>query len=265
MEIFFSPPTIGLHTLVANSCFYQYTLNVSSAQSIDWNYTDDQGVLHQGNGKIIDLVASDQMDYTINVNATNPCGSVTSTITVPKQSSNNYGAFPTIGYSNAMQSNNSSKRLAFYEEFLAKGAQPAYNALEYKLEVYNMWGGKIHESTGSGGNFTNGQINWMGQIDGTSNYAHTGTYPWTLSLKNCQQKALTTQFDKARWECIDWSRTRWTPFRRKQFTYCRTSGWVKYDCDNSGNSGSNWKPGCISSSPTDNDCPCQYDVITIAD
>lgn len=265
MEIFFSPPTIGLHTLVANSCFYQYTLNVSSAQSIDWNYTDDQGVLHQGNGKIIDLVASDQMDYTINVNATNPCGSVTSTITVPQQSSNNYGAFPLIGYSNVMQSNNSSKRLVFYEDLLAKGAQPAYNALEYKLEVYNMWGGKIHESTGSGGNFTNGQINWMGQIDGTPNYAHTGTYPWTLSLKNCQQKALTTQFDKARWECIDWSTTRWRLFNWKKETYCRTSGWVLYDCDFSGNSGSQWRPGCTNNTVGVNDCPCQYDVITIAD
>lgn len=271
VEIFFELPEINGYTSSSNYCFMDFTIDAEKYKSLIWTYSNGNGQTVIGDGKTIPNVSvSPNVDKIIYISATNPCGTVNYTITIPKNSSYYYGQLPRVGYPNAMQSNNPNRKLAFYEPWLEKDEAPAYHALGYKLEVWNFWGGKIFEKIDNSANFKNGEISWDGEIGSSGKFAHTGTYFYRLQLRNCstpgaENKNFTTKFNKSRFECLD-SGTFFYPFCLCRIPYCKEQVWITYDCDGGGTGvpPEFSKPGCITDVMSDG-CPCEWDVITIAD
>ncbi len=104
------------------------------------------------------------------------------------------------------------------------------------------------------------------QIGASGKFAHTGTYFWRLQLMNCSSGGFTHRFDKTRLECKDNGKY-FKLFCLCYIPYCKEQVWITYDCDGDGITGvpaEYSKPGCITDLMSDN-CPCQWDVITIAD
>lgn len=134
---------------------------------------------------------------TYTVTATNPCGTVTQSITVPGTSVLT-GFFNPIAYNSKFyppSGGSGLKDKLYIMDVIngngASGIPNSYNATEYKLEIYNRWGNLFKTIEGSNCNgFNNWTINWDG-TDQNGNIVQQGQYVWKLYFKNCQYKEWT--------------------------------------------------------------------------
>ncbi|HEX9001454.1 MAG TPA: gliding motility-associated C-terminal domain-containing protein, partial [Blastocatellia bacterium] len=101
-------------------------------------------------------------------------------------------------YPNAFTPNGDGLNDVFtiYEYGLGANQGPAYNALEWRLSIFNRWGGLIYQkeakATNSSG-FKNGEISWDGRPSGSNTIVQIDAYVWKLEIKNCSYKTSWVQ------------------------------------------------------------------------
>jgi gliding motility-associated-like protein len=143
----------------------------------------------------ITVKAYDTQSYSVTVS--NACYTKTAQITVPKIWGFN-GAGAQLIYPNAFTPNGDGLNDVFtiYEYGLGANQGPAYNALEWRLSIFNRWGGLIYQkeakATNSSG-FKNGEISWDGRPSGSNTIVQIDAYVWKLEIKNCSYKTSWVQ------------------------------------------------------------------------
>ena len=188
VTLFCEPPTVDLE-VVQDCC--KVTLNAITGgggyQSINWSKGPE--ALQSG---VTSIVVVSPGTYTVTV--ANPCGIATKSVVVPAFSGLTGFFNPVAG--NSLFTPGSGSALTtpadklYIKDAIAGGGilgvPHAYNATEYKLEIFDRWGNLFKTITGQSCNgFPNWAIAWDG-TDQAGNQVQQDVYSWILHFKNCQ-------------------------------------------------------------------------------
>jgi len=205
VNLYCEPPSVEIVT--ANSCCgATLTATAAGYRSINWS-TGQSGVTS------IDVTSPGT--YTVTV--TNSCGNTTKSAVVPpipglagffNPIAANIRFCPPSGFAER----GCADKLYIKDVIVGNGAAGvpnAYNATEYKLEIFNRWdNGLVRTITGqSCDGFPNWAIAWDG-INHLGNLVQQDQYIWRVTFKNCQYKEWT--FPKQRRfvdrYCVKWKK-----------------------------------------------------------
>ncbi|HEY0154340.1 MAG TPA: hypothetical protein VGB92_20170 [Longimicrobium sp.] len=194
-------PTLDL-SVAQGCCAATLTAIAAEYQTIVWS-TGASGVLS--------IQVTKPGTYAVTV--TNPCGSVTKSITV-------YASAGMTGFFNPVAANSifyppygstSYADKLYIKDVVtgngAAGVPNAYNATQYRLEIFDRWGGLFKTIEGqSCTGFLNWDIAWDG-TDGGGSLVPQGVYNWMIHFKNCQYKEWTVPEERrfASRTCIKWA------------------------------------------------------------
>lgn len=194
-------PTLEI-VVTPGCCSATLTALASGHESIVWS-TGETGVLS--------IQVTKPGTYTATV--TNPCGTVTKGVAVPA-SSGLTGFFNPIAYNSAFYPPYGSTGYAdklYIKDVIAgngvAGTPNAYNATQYRLEIFDRWGELFRTIEGdSCSGFLNWDIAWDG-TDGAGSIVPQGVYTWMLHFKNCQYREWTVPQERrfASRTCIEWA------------------------------------------------------------
>ncbi|HLP92799.1 MAG TPA: hypothetical protein VK168_02140 [Saprospiraceae bacterium] len=187
VSLFCRKPTLAISS-IRNCCDYTLIANAQNHTSLIWS---------TGQSNVSSITINSGGTYT--VTASNPCGQVSQTITIP---SANFmvGPFNQIAYNSKFYPPSGggglSDKLYIKDVITGNGAKNipnSYNATKYELRIYNRWGQLFRTIKGSSCNgFNNWDINWDGR-DANGNLVPQDVYNWQLRLENCQYTCMECQ------------------------------------------------------------------------
>lgn len=202
-----NPPQVALSSS-GSSCSTQqtiaaYVVSTGSDPSISYLWVPGNFTTPS-----INVNVTSPTNYSVTVS--NTCFSNTASITV-EPCEQLYGSFPPLLYPSAFTPNgdNLDEEWVVYHQANPIITNPAYNATQYQLSIFNRWGGEIYnkiEYAQPCDGFFNGQIQWNGRANITLHYncnfwqwlagnckpdydagqiVQEGLYIVNLYLKNC--------------------------------------------------------------------------------
>lgn len=187
VTLFCSKPILTLAS-IRQCCGYTLIANAQNYNFISWS---------NGQTGITSIDVSTGGSYT--VTASNVCGQVSQSITIPNANILT-GPFNPIAYNSKFHPPSGGGGLSdkFYIKDVVSGNGAAnipnsYNVNYYELRIYNRWGQQFRTITGSScDGFNNWAINWDGR-DASGNLVPQDVYNWQLRFKNCQYTCLECQ------------------------------------------------------------------------
>jgi hypothetical protein len=203
VTLYCQPPIVELEAF-QDCCNVTLTAIAAGYENIIWS-TGQTGVLS--------IIVVSPGTYTVTV--TNPCGTATKSVVVGA-SSGLSGFFNPIASNSIFcppsgSSNPPCEDKLYIKDVIvgngASGVPHAYNATDFKLEIFDRWGNLFKTITGHS---CNGFPNWSIAWDGTNqsgNLVQEDTYVWLLHFKNCQYKEWTLPKVRrfADRHCVKWA------------------------------------------------------------
>jgi CHU_C Type IX secretion signal domain len=199
VTLYCRPPTLEI-LVTPGCCSATLTALATGHESIVWS-TGETGVLS--------IQVTKPGTYSATV--ANPCGTVTQGVTVPA-SSGLTGFFNPIAANSIFYPDGGGYADKLYiKDVIAgngvAGTPNAYNATQYRLEIFDRWGELFRTIEGeSCSGFLNWDIAWDG-TDGGGSLVPQGVYTWMLHFKNCQYREWTVPLERrfAARTCIEWA------------------------------------------------------------
>jgi hypothetical protein len=193
VTLYCEAPKVEL-AMVLDCCAATLTASGSGGyQTINWSMVPHPGQASVPlQSDVLSIVVTHPGTYTVTVG--NPCGSATASVVVPAVSGMG-GFFNPIAANSLFTPGSGSPSTTprdklYIMDVIAGGgtfgAPNAYNATDYKLEIFDRWGTIVKTITDHN---CDGFANWSITWDGTNNSGdpvQEGVYSWLVHFQNCQ-------------------------------------------------------------------------------